>query len=1157
MEFYFLKIEITEFIHNLNLGNINTMYLLPEKGLKQENKEMNYEIVFDLVKSKEKYLLEIINDNNGNKIPFTNYFTLSTSIKINKNINENIDYDFLEISLYNKESKNEDKRKLIDIAQGKLIDENCIKEQKYSDIKLGNFNIKFTYKLLKFEDLYKLEPQEIKFNNDEISFENSNTNNVNGEQEDEDIIAKYHNIFSKQKKEEDIIYDESLFQEIEPIDEQKENDNISDNKNNDLSKEIYHKMNSKDFFDINVDIFEEDEKEEEENNTPEKEEKNPFESANKINTKKIYRNTHMSSYEIIHLEQPILKEIIKDNLIECFLISGLSKTKKIISNSESYFPQCKHKNCLFNNSYNSQIFFKLQKPNSIFEEMEQNLISNLIFPYGIKICFGQNFFNNLVKKRSSLQFKNADFSFNVLTDIKGKRYYIYSLIFFIKFEINEFNEFYEEYNDIEGINNKLNNIFIPFSFSIISKFFDIEKFNIILKDLFITFNSSELQNELFDNQLIHLIFEIPAPPINSKLKLFLPNSQVEIYSNIYENKNYKNIDIFCGKYTYKIDFIIKIFILFILEKRIIFHSSIIEKIYLTLESFLSLIYPLKWVSTYITLIPDENINIILQSFLPFIIGMTHQMYFNYSNKIENINKSNDKKENKENWDNIFIINLDTENIMPTEKINDIIKECPIYEYIQDEYIKSKNSGEVNNENIKKIFFDAMFLIFGDYEKFISKLGENVLFNQKIFLRNKSKKYEQFYKEITSTQQFYQFINDINIGNENLYFEEFREKIKFKKYKNLRKNNNKIEKIKNIYIDDYYLYPYFFEKNKELESDLFNFEDEVDLYYNCLNKEHDINYLLETEAFVRIKLVLKNYVPQNLRKYEIKKENYNIDKNKRNTINILYNSNYDSNLSNISELDTINIKNIFDNFYGKVKTSINRIIPRKTTIDKAKDENKENISINIQTKSINNKIKYRHRNSLLKMIRENTNKKELLTYKDQIIDLLKDYMGYILSNQNSDFIFSVDELSKLLKYRKIRREFSKILYQSKFEKNIEHELSEETFELLYQSVFSSLININDDKNEYKTLRRIIKSLFYYFHKRKNGIGKIYLYQKFLEKKENFYFKKSLEFWKYYYKLEKIENEENYDNNYDESGLINKIKNEMFLIDVDDNIVNFFV
>ena len=31
--------------------------------------------------------------------------------------------------------------------------------------------------------------------------------------------------------------------------------------------------------------------------------------------------------------------------------------------------------------------------------------------------------------------------------------------------------------------------------------------------------------------------------------------------------------------------------------------------------------------------------------------------------------------------------------------------------------------------------------------------------------------------------------------------------------------------------------------------------------------------------------------------------------------------------------------------------------------------------------------------------ENNNKKEVMKYKEQIIDLLKDYMGYILSNQN--------------------------------------------------------------------------------------------------------------------------------------------------------------
>ena len=221
-----------------------------------------------------------------------------------------------------------------------------------------------------------------------------------------------------------------------------------------------------------------------------------------------------------------------------------------------------------------------------------------------------------------------------------------------------------------------------------------------------------------------------------------------------------------------------------------------------------------------------------------------------------------------------------------------------------------------------------------------------------------------------------------------------------------------------------------------------------------------------------------------------------------------------------------------------------------------NENKENIDNNIQINNKSVKIEYRHRNSLIKMIKENTNKKELLKYKEQIIDLLRDYMGYILSNQNKDNIFTLNELSKLLKYRRIRRELSKIIYQKKFEKNIEHELSEETFELLYQSIFFALNNLNDNKNEYKTLKRIIQSLFYYFHKRKKGMGKIYLYQKFIENNDKFFFKRNSEFWEYYYKMEKIENEENNDYNYDENGLINKIKNQMFLLDVDEKVFNIF-
>ena len=157
---------------------------------------------------------------------------------------------------------------------------------------------------------------------------------------------------------------------------------------------------------------------------------------------------------------------------------------------------------------------------------------------------------------------------------------------------------------------KLNNdIFIPFSFSIISKIFDYEKFNLILKDLYITFTSNVLKPELFDEELIHLIFEIPHPPLNSKLKIFLPNSQLEIYSPIYKNEICSNINIFdilLVKYKYNINFITKIFILCLLEKRIILHSNNTNKIFFIIESILALIYPIKWIMTYIPLIPEKN-----------------------------------------------------------------------------------------------------------------------------------------------------------------------------------------------------------------------------------------------------------------------------------------------------------------------------------------------------------------------------------------------------------------------------------------------------------------------------------------------------------------------------------------------------------------------
>ena len=236
-----------------------------------------------------------------------------------------------------------------------------------------------------------------------------------------------------------------------------------------------------------------------------------------------------------------------------------------------------------------------------------------------------------------------------------------------------------------------------------------------------------------------------------------------------------------------------------------------------------------------------------------------------------------------------------------------------------------------------------------------------------------------------------------------------------------------------------------------------------------------------------------------------------------------------------------IKNIFNsNSDNKENINTNNI---------ENNNNYGNNNNNIVQNNINKtekKILYRRRDSLINMIRNSCDKKELLKYKEQIIDLLKDYMGYIFSNEREDIPFSLDELSKLFTYRRIRREFSKILYQNKFDNNIEHELTEETFNLLYQTVFFCLVNLSDNNNEYRILRRLIKSMFYYFYKDISE-QKIYLYQKIIEKNEKFYFIRSSNFWKYYYKTENLE--------FPEEDNLTKIKNIMNMINVNHSIVNY--
>jgi hypothetical protein len=359
MDCYFLKVKITEFTFNPNQETINNISELNEiqEQANDENNN-NYEINSELTKSNELYVLQIINDKNNKKIPFSNYFTIPTLINIDKNNNilnneDNfIDKDSLEISLYSNNSE----KKLIDIDDDILIDENCIKQPKFAELSLGNFHIKLLFKLSCFEDLCIRENDIIFMTNNipddnlkEDNFNNLDENDSmnmklidekinneykeNDEEEEEDLVTKYHNILSSKQEENDIVYDESLFQEIAPINlnfdiyndspkKIKENNNSNLlNTNDSINEEdspcgIYHNIKSIDFFDINVDIFEEEEKEDEEdkldnysnNNNKNDDLSNISENKNNVGTK-IYKNNHIIIYKNIPLEKPKLKEI--------------------------------------------------------------------------------------------------------------------------------------------------------------------------------------------------------------------------------------------------------------------------------------------------------------------------------------------------------------------------------------------------------------------------------------------------------------------------------------------------------------------------------------------------------------------------------------------------------------------------------------------------------------------------------------------------------------------------------------------------------------------------------------------------------------------------------------------------------------------------------
>ena len=503
------------------------------------------------------------------------------------------------------------------------------------------------------------------------------------------------------------------------------------------------------------------------------------------------------------------KKISRETFCSGFFITSFpTKNSSIIEKSEHLPASCSHKSCSFLKSMNSEII--LRYPLEDTEDLEiNNLASTLCFPSGIKLCHCES--GNRPNKMNDY--------LTLLTNRKGDRLYIMTYHFYLKIESKELDKTYEKYPlklKLKELDDKLKNInydkidkdtlnvfeelkrckefenrtaYIPFCLALISKYPYVNQMKKCIYCIYKMIKSQINNKNLELNELLmYLIHSIPIPPINSEIQFPLPYSDKNRKNRlvILEPPKFKDINILNSNICellkiFRIKNIIRILRLLLFEKKIIFIDDDYSRLSNVMNSFLSLIYPFQWVNIYIPIMTISMIKF-LETFLPFLIGI-HSSFIPHIRKILAAN-CNEKEQ-------IYLIFIQEDKI----RISDFFKEdskkisktvflhknlinLPVWIYISFSHILSniqskmknikKEEASKFNFEIQNAFIEIFVEMFSDYNKYIYKVGDEVIFNKNLFLSKKNVLEKKFYKEFFDSQMFLQFKEDI-LGEGYEYF----------------------------------------------------------------------------------------------------------------------------------------------------------------------------------------------------------------------------------------------------------------------------------------------------------------------------------------------------------------------------------------------------
>ena len=519
---------------------------------------------------------------------------------------------------------------------------------------------------------------------------------------------------------------------------------------------------------------------------------------------------------------------MKNNLIQNFYIVGLSPEE---------FLQFKENNKaellnIFGNTNNKELIPKMiskfPPKNSNFNGINDKIIVNHCFPNGLKIV---DYNNNLEgKKRTTFYFELDNFLFNYTIEEKN----IFSKLYFTCLEIYEpltkyfnykndvielFNKKIEVINDVNQLDEKCKNIFIPkiICFSTILPFYrEMRKILITIYRLY----SNNLNNNYIiplEKLIEQIVLSIPIP--------LMSNTHLELLFNINDPDNYllnsnslnkivfplfnireRNIQHY---YTnpiiifrkFNVDDVIKIFKYILLEIPILFFSDDKSILSCMIENFLSLLSPFKYMHPHISLLPRKLYGLIGTE-NKFLFGINEKYNYNF---FKNNNIEIDKK--------IVIINVNESKIEEIMKdTNEMIVENDSFLVIEEDDNKTNEQEYSEGNYVRNDYVMYNFVrteltaielpcskkdLNDDLVNYLNKKGQKDEdeFNYKI--KNIFYKFFVFLLEgyndyLLNSKCFYDFFIHKNCGNELLY------------KKNNEKGINDLNFIKEIFKYEEYL-----------------------------------------------------------------------------------------------------------------------------------------------------------------------------------------------------------------------------------------------------------------------------------------------------------------------------------------------------------------